>query len=430
MKQLIGRHVLIVHGTNDDSTHPDLSYRLAERVKKVNRDVCRFEVHTDGHLLHDHRAEVASLTADFVLGTLLGRSFARPVADALAAPPRSACACPWPRVSDGRPNCAERGAAAAGVTPADPPFDEVGHPGEPGHLVLGQGGARTGRHGRRAQAEEQGAQEHLRALGTGDRRVHQTVPGAVVEQAVGHHDRVGVRDGPPVRREVDDRGGPADREEDVPRQVAVDELVPRVDRFAEPFHPGDQPPDLRRRHRRRLRCRLAPGEAVGHRPRMPVRVQAAGSRHIAQCLVEGPARGQQGAPSAGGTGLTHQELGRRPSFDDVTTTHGAQESRYPEVPAALQTFHQPRGPVGLRGVGARLQHRARHPDAVPLASRERLGPAGEPEGFQDMRGRQGRVGRRGHAPYRPGPAALRASAFRAGAVSRGGADRACRAGTS
>ncbi|MDX2642931.1 alpha/beta hydrolase [Streptomyces sp. NPDC001902] len=87
VKQLIGRHILIVHGTNDDSTHPDLSYRLAERLKKVNRDVCRFEVHTDGHLLHDHRAEVASLTADFVLGTLLGRSFARPVADALAAPP-------------------------------------------------------------------------------------------------------------------------------------------------------------------------------------------------------------------------------------------------------------------------------------------------------------------------------------------------------
>ena len=35
----------------------------------------------------DHRPEVAALTADFVLGTLLGRSLARPVADALAAPP-------------------------------------------------------------------------------------------------------------------------------------------------------------------------------------------------------------------------------------------------------------------------------------------------------------------------------------------------------
>ncbi|MFF3563349.1 dienelactone hydrolase family protein [Streptomyces sp. NPDC002574] len=87
VKQLIGRHVMIVHGTNDHSTHPDLSYRLAERAKKVNRDVCRFEVHSDGHLLTEHRSEVSALAADFVLGTLLGRSFARPVADALAAPP-------------------------------------------------------------------------------------------------------------------------------------------------------------------------------------------------------------------------------------------------------------------------------------------------------------------------------------------------------
>lgn len=87
VKQLIGRHVLIVHGTNDDSTDPGLSYRLAERVKKVNRDVCRFEVHTAGHRLRDHREEVAALASDFVLGNLLGRSFARPVADALAAPP-------------------------------------------------------------------------------------------------------------------------------------------------------------------------------------------------------------------------------------------------------------------------------------------------------------------------------------------------------
>jgi dienelactone hydrolase len=87
VRQLIGRQALIVHGTNDRDTDPELSYRLAERAKKVNRDVCRFEVHTDGHDLQDHRSEVAALTADFVLGTLLGRALARPVADALAAPP-------------------------------------------------------------------------------------------------------------------------------------------------------------------------------------------------------------------------------------------------------------------------------------------------------------------------------------------------------
>ncbi|WP_103886773.1 alpha/beta hydrolase [Actinacidiphila yanglinensis] len=87
VKQLNGRQVLIVHGTDDSSTDPELSYRLAERAKKVNREVCRFEVHSDGHGLHQHRAEVFALTTDFVLGSLLERPFARPVADALAAPP-------------------------------------------------------------------------------------------------------------------------------------------------------------------------------------------------------------------------------------------------------------------------------------------------------------------------------------------------------
>ncbi|MBT2395912.1 S9 family peptidase [Streptomyces sp. ISL-100] len=87
VKQLAGRHVLIVHGTNDERTDPELSYRLAERAKKVNRDTCRFEVHSDGHSLRQHRPEVLALAQDFVLGALFGRGFARPVADALAAPP-------------------------------------------------------------------------------------------------------------------------------------------------------------------------------------------------------------------------------------------------------------------------------------------------------------------------------------------------------
>ncbi|MFF9057558.1 alpha/beta hydrolase family protein [Streptomyces sp. NPDC014882] len=87
VKQLVGRRVLIVHGTNDERTDPELSFRLAARAKKANRDVCRFEVHSDGHGLHQHRAEVLSLSEDFVMGTLFGRSFSRPVEDALAAPP-------------------------------------------------------------------------------------------------------------------------------------------------------------------------------------------------------------------------------------------------------------------------------------------------------------------------------------------------------
>ncbi|MDQ0986564.1 S9 family peptidase [Streptomyces sp. V2I9] len=85
--QLVGRRVLIVHGTNDERTDPELSYRMAERAKKANRDTCRFEVHSDGHALRQHRAEVVALAADFVCGSLFARPYARPVADALAAPP-------------------------------------------------------------------------------------------------------------------------------------------------------------------------------------------------------------------------------------------------------------------------------------------------------------------------------------------------------
>ncbi len=87
VKQLVGKQVLLVHGTDDEHTAPELSYRLAERAKKTNADVCRFEVHTDGHGLRQHNAEVAALAENFVLGTLCGREFARPLTDAMAAPP-------------------------------------------------------------------------------------------------------------------------------------------------------------------------------------------------------------------------------------------------------------------------------------------------------------------------------------------------------
>lgn len=87
VKQLTGRRVLIVHGTNDERTDPELSFRLAARAKKSNRDVCRFEVHSDGHGLHQHRSEVHALAEDFVMGALFGRGLSRPLEDALAAPP-------------------------------------------------------------------------------------------------------------------------------------------------------------------------------------------------------------------------------------------------------------------------------------------------------------------------------------------------------
>ncbi|MCM2412158.1 alpha/beta hydrolase [Streptomyces sp. RKAG290] len=87
VKHLSGRQVLLVHGTNDTRSDPELSFRLAERAKKSNRDTCRFEVHSDGHALRQHHDEVAALAADFIGGSLFGRSYARPLADALAAPP-------------------------------------------------------------------------------------------------------------------------------------------------------------------------------------------------------------------------------------------------------------------------------------------------------------------------------------------------------
>ncbi|MET8328799.1 alpha/beta hydrolase [Streptomyces sp. NPDC005181] len=87
VKHLLGRQVLLVHGTNDARSDPELSFRLAQRAKKTNRDTCRFEVHSDGHALRQHRAEVVALAVDFVRGSLFGRAYARPVADALAAPP-------------------------------------------------------------------------------------------------------------------------------------------------------------------------------------------------------------------------------------------------------------------------------------------------------------------------------------------------------
>ncbi|MFE9563409.1 alpha/beta hydrolase [Streptomyces sp. NPDC006487] len=87
VKQLSGRRVLIVHGTNDARSDPELSYRLATRAKKANRTTCRFEVHSDGHGLREHQDEVVALSVDFVLGSVFSGPYSRPVTDALAAPP-------------------------------------------------------------------------------------------------------------------------------------------------------------------------------------------------------------------------------------------------------------------------------------------------------------------------------------------------------
>ncbi|MEU4730364.1 alpha/beta hydrolase [Streptomyces sp. NPDC023588] len=87
VKQLSGRQVLIVHGTNDARSDPESSFRLAARAKKANRSTCRFEVHSDGHGLREHQAEVVALSVDFVMGAVFSGRYSRPVTDALAAPP-------------------------------------------------------------------------------------------------------------------------------------------------------------------------------------------------------------------------------------------------------------------------------------------------------------------------------------------------------
>ncbi|MFF5702350.1 alpha/beta hydrolase [Streptomyces sp. NPDC012794] len=87
VKQLAGRQVLIVHGTNDARSDPESSFRLAARAKKANRSTCRFEVHSDGHGLREHRSEVVALAVDFVLGAVFCGRYSRPVVDALSAPP-------------------------------------------------------------------------------------------------------------------------------------------------------------------------------------------------------------------------------------------------------------------------------------------------------------------------------------------------------
>ncbi|MFJ4780308.1 alpha/beta hydrolase [Streptomyces sp. NPDC088762] len=87
VKHLAGRQVLIVHGTNDARSDPESSFRLAARAKKANRSTCRFEVHSDGHALREHQAEVVALGVDFVLGAVFSGRYSRPVTDAFAAPP-------------------------------------------------------------------------------------------------------------------------------------------------------------------------------------------------------------------------------------------------------------------------------------------------------------------------------------------------------
>lgn len=84
--QLAGRTVLIAHGDRDRITDPALSYRYAERAKKVTAAVARFDVRGESHALLFRYREWTRLVRRFTLGVLGVAEFDRDIADALARP--------------------------------------------------------------------------------------------------------------------------------------------------------------------------------------------------------------------------------------------------------------------------------------------------------------------------------------------------------
>lgn len=293
------------------------------------------------------------------------------------------------------------------MLPTDSLFNELRHASEPDQLLFSQHTAASSQYAQCDQAEDQRPQEHLSALDAGDRRVHQACSNLVIEQTIDHHDRIRKGNRAPVRREVNDRGGMARREENVSRQIAVNELSTRFHGFAERLQPGDQP----RYPRGYFRCRLAPGNPISHRPRMLVDVQSIRPWHVPQSLVEGSTRSQQGIPSTGRPRLAHHKSGRRPSLDDVTPVHGAQKSRDTKAPSPLQPVHQPRSPLDVRAVTGWLQHDIAYSDTLALASFEQLRPSSELERLQNGRRRQGCVSRGSHTVHLSGPTRLHTPAF-------------------
>ena len=100
VKQLIGRRVLIVHGTERRSTDPELSYRLAERAKKVNRA----GLPVRGPLRRARRCtSTAPKSSPSPRTSSSAPSSTAPTPARSPTPwrPRrpSACACPWPPAS-------------------------------------------------------------------------------------------------------------------------------------------------------------------------------------------------------------------------------------------------------------------------------------------------------------------------------------------
>jgi hypothetical protein len=82
----------------------------------------------------------------------------------------------------------------------------------------------------RHDAEDQGAEQVLAEIIDVPYRVEELPIRAFPDQGVSDHDRSGVRNGPPVRGEVDDRRRQLVIEEHVPGEVAVDQLARGRDR--------------------------------------------------------------------------------------------------------------------------------------------------------------------------------------------------------
>ncbi|GGS50014.1 MULTISPECIES: alpha/beta hydrolase [Actinokineospora] len=68
--QLAGRAVLIAHGDRDRTTEPALSFRFAERARRVTDRVARFDMRGEGHAMLRKAAVWTRLTTRFALGVL------------------------------------------------------------------------------------------------------------------------------------------------------------------------------------------------------------------------------------------------------------------------------------------------------------------------------------------------------------------------
>jgi dienelactone hydrolase len=68
--QLTGRTVLIAHAARDRRTDPDASYAYAQRARRANVRVCRFEVRHAGHAMVRRATDWSGLVRAFVTGAV------------------------------------------------------------------------------------------------------------------------------------------------------------------------------------------------------------------------------------------------------------------------------------------------------------------------------------------------------------------------